>query len=104
MYVTLLDASRAFDRVNYVRLFSLLLKRGLCALTARLLLRSYVLQSMCVRWCNTLSDPFSCANGVKQGGVLSPLLFSVYMDELLGRLSRSGVGCPIDEEFVGGIS
>jgi exonuclease III len=104
VYVTLLDASRAFDRVNYVRLFSLLLKRGLCAMTARLLLRSYVLQSMCVRWCNTLSDPFSCANGVKQGGVLSPLLFSVYMDELLGRLSSSGVGCHIEGEFVGGIS
>ena len=104
VYVTLLDASRAFDRVNYVRLFSLLVKRGLCALTASLLLKSYVLQSMRVRWCNSVSDSFACNNGVKQGGVLSPLLFSVYMDELLERLSRSGVGCRINGAFIGGIS
>ena len=103
VYVTLLDASRAFDRVNYVRLFSLLLKRGMCGLTIRLLLNSYVCQSMFVRWCNITSTSFACVNGVKQGGVLSPILFSVYMDELLCRLSRLGVGCHLHGEFVGGL-
>ena len=104
VYVTLLDATKAFDRVNYVRLFSLLLQRGLCAVTARLLLGSYVRQSMSVRWCNSLSNGFTCSNGVKQGGVLSPILFSVYMDELLGRLAGSGVGCHLNGSFVGSIS
>ena len=103
VYVTLLDASRAFDRVNYVRLFSLLLNRGLCGLTACLLLRSYVFQSICVRWCSSSSVPFSCKNGVKQGGVLSPVLFAIYMDELLDRLAKSGVGCHIGNEFIGGV-
>ena len=33
------------------------------------------------------------SNGVGQGGVLSPFLFAVYLDDLLSELSLSGVGC-----------
>jgi len=43
-------------------------------------------------------------NGVKQGGVLSPVLFCIYLDNLLVRLSRSGVGCFIGETFVGALA
>ena len=42
-----------------------------------------------------------CLNGVKHGGVLSPVLFSIYMDELLVRLKSSGFGCYINNTFVG---
>ena len=41
----------------------------------------------------TLSDSFTVTNGVRQGGVLSPFLFAVYLDNLLCELSLSGVGC-----------
>ena len=34
----------------------------------------------------------SCNNGVRQGGVLSPLLFNVYVDELSDCLNKSGIG------------
>ena len=34
-------------------------------------------------------------NGVKQGGVLSPILFSIYIDEMLTRLCMSGFDCMI---------
>ena len=37
VFVVLLDASRAFDRIQYVKLFKLLLNRGLCSLIARFL-------------------------------------------------------------------
>ena len=37
-------------------------------------------------------------------GVLSPILFSVYIDELLQRLSSSGVGCHINGHFVGSVA
>ena len=35
---------------------------------------------MFVRWGNTISAQFTVANGVKQGGVISPILFKVYID------------------------
>ena len=40
-------------------------------------------------------------NGVKQGGIVSPVLFCVNLDELLQRLHESGVGCYIGSVFVG---
>ena len=40
-------------------------------------------------------------NGVKQGGVLSPLLFVIYTDSLLKRLEELGVGCHIGGHFTG---
>ena len=39
------------------------------------------------------SEPFTVSNGVRQGSVLSPILFSVYLDGLLTELRDSGVGC-----------
>ena len=41
------------------------------------------------------------SNGVKQGGVLSPVLFCVYIDGLLISLHRAGLGWHIGHMFVG---
>ena len=35
---------------------------------------------------------------------MSPILFCVYIDNLLGRLSRSGVGCYVGTNFVGALA
>ena len=103
-FVVLLDASKAFDKVEYVRLFSLLRQRGLCARVCKLLALMYTQQSMRVRWKSCTSLPFRCQNGVKQGGVLSPTLFCVFYDELLCRLERCGAGCFVGNKFVGALS
>ena len=62
-------------------------------LVLRLLVHMYKNQTLCVRWGHTLSNLFSIKNGVKQGGVLFPILFAVYTDGLLKRLQETGVGC-----------
>ena len=46
-----------------------------------------------VSWNGICSRPFAVGNGVKQGGVISPILFCIYIDILLGVLQNSGVGC-----------
>ena len=48
---------------------------------------------MCVRWNGDFSQSFHVSNGVRQGGVLSPVLFSVYVDGLLCKLRDVDVRC-----------
>ena len=43
------------------------------------------------------------SNGVRQGGVLSPILFSVYLDGLLQKLADSGAGCHWGHLFAGAV-
>ena len=38
---------------------------------------------------------FHVSNGVRQGGILSPILFNVYMDELSIELCKTDIGCDI---------
>ena len=92
VFTVLLDASKAFDRVNYIKLFEKLLEKEMCPLAMRLLLQTYLDQKLCVRWNDMLSDEFGVTNGVRHGGILSPLLFSIYIDELLCKLQNSGLG------------
>ena len=47
---------------------------------------------MCVCWKSTFSGNFTVANGVHRGEVLSPILFTLYMDDLLMDLQSLGVG------------
>ena len=95
VYGLFLDASKAFDRVDYVKLFNLLIAKGMDIKLVRCLLQMYTNQTLRVKWNNVISEEFNALNGVKQGGVLSPLLFNIYMDELIHRLRKSGVGCHV---------
>jgi hypothetical protein len=82
-HIMMLDASRAFDRVQYVKLFTILCKKGICPLVARVLANMYVLQEIQVKWNSYESAFCKVTNGVKQGGVISPIMFVNYIDELL---------------------
>ena len=48
---------------------------------------------MRVRWENCMSDYFYVSNGVRQGGILSPKLYSVCVDDLFDYLAKSQIGC-----------
>ena len=98
-----LDASKAFDRVNHEKLFRLLIRRQVPPAILRFLFSWYQSQLFMVRWNKTLSSSFGASNGVRQGGVLSPILFTVYIDELLTRLSRLGIGCYSGHLFAGSL-
>jgi len=101
VFCTFLDASKAFDRVHFCKLFRLLIERGLPPCIVRVLINLYTVNQVRVLWAGLTSDYFSALNGVKQGGVISPILFSIYIDDLLVRLSLSGVGCYVGRTFAG---
>ena len=52
----------------------------------------YQNQSMFIKWGSTFSGKFHVTNGVCQGGVLPPLLFNIYVNELSDCLNKSGIG------------
>ena len=58
---------------------------------------------MRVRWNSSNSREFLVSNGVKQGGVLSPLLLSVYLHDLLCELRQVNVGCYMNGYFMGAV-
>ena len=100
-FCTFSDASKAFDKPHYCKLFKLLVKRDVPALFVRLLTNIYTQNLVRVTWGGASSDYFSAINGVKQGAVLSPVFFCIYVDDLLLLLSKAGVGCYIGPNFVG---
>ena len=56
-----------------------------------------------MRWGNTTSQNLKVSNGVWQGGLLSPIMFALYMDDMLENLKRSNLGCHIGNVFFGGL-
>ena len=101
VYSVFLDATKAFDRVHYCKLFRVLLDKNFCPVYARMLLHMYVNQRVRIKWRNEHSQFFKVANGVKQGGVLSPILFGIYMDTLLIRLNEKDIGCHLGSKYAG---
>ena len=96
VYICFLDASKAFDRINHWTLFRKLIKRKIHWQIIRLMVFWYCTQSFSVTWGNHMSSCFNVTNGVRQGGILSPILFSVYMDDLSLLLNSSKVGCAMN--------
>jgi hypothetical protein len=61
----------------------------------------YLNQSCYIRWNSAESATFMVKNGVRQGAILSPSLFCVYLDTLLCQLRDAGIGCHIAGKFLG---
>ena len=56
---------------------------------------------MYVKWGNCMSDYFYISNVVRQGGILSPKLYSVCIDDFSEYLVKSRqIGCHIDNVCV----
>ena len=90
--VTLLDCSKAFDTCSFKIIFEKLLLRKVPAVVIRTLMFVYQEQTAWVRWGTARSSCFGVLNGTRQGSVLSPCIFAIYMDELLEELRKLGVG------------
>ena len=52
----------------------------------------------------TLERSFKTCNGVQQGGIISPVLFKIYYDELIKMLARIPHGCRVSNIYVGVLS
>jgi hypothetical protein len=48
------------------------------------------------------SEPFGVTNGTRQGSVISPTIWVVYVEELIKEMRRTGVGCTFEGIYVHG--
>ena len=92
VFVTFLDASKTFDKINYWLLFQKLFDKSFPTFIIKISVFWYTHQKMHVRWGTTTTTPFLVTNNVKQGGILSPMLFNVYIDHLNIKLNQSCIG------------
>jgi hypothetical protein len=91
VYVAFIDFKKAFDKVDHAKLLDTLHKEGIkgkffCAIQSM-----YDSLMACVRANGELSDFFDCPTGVRQGCVLSPALFSLFINQVANYVSEHGV-------------
>ena len=78
-----------------------MLTNRLPVIIVRFLLNIYLFQATRVAWNGFNSQCITVVNGVRQGAVLSPVLFCIYFDELINKLEKAKYGCYIGFCFVG---
>ena len=75
MNLCTLDISKASDNISHSILFVKLMKRGIPKALLTLIINWYSSSHSKVKWLNTYSFSYFPTLGVRQGGVLSPLMF-----------------------------
>ena len=100
VFTCFLGASKAYDRVNHWTLFKKLLKRSISIIVVRMLMFWYSKQEVCIRWVTEMLSYFNISNGVRQGGILSPSLFAIYIDDLSSLFNTSWIGCHISDVYI----
>ena len=78
MFVEFLDASKSFDKINHNILFQRLKYNNIPLYIIIFFNYWYRNQRIYIKWCNNSSDRFPVSRSVRQGGILSPLLFNLY--------------------------
>jgi hypothetical protein len=101
--VCFIDVKNAFDRVNHYKLYGKLIDRNVPLFIVRFLCMWYEKQVFAIRLGDTWSEWFTVSNGVRQGGVTSPAIFNVYVDDLNTLLLGCAVGCNIGAMFLNNV-
>ena len=93
--VAYFDVAKAFDTVWIEGLFFQLYELGIRGKTWRILFNFYVDFRCCVKVQGQISDWYSLQCGIHQGGFLSLLKYTVFINSLLNELKCSGLCCKL---------
>jgi len=85
------------DHITLMKLYENLIQRKAPMYFVWLLKHWYKEQMMQIKWGEYFSEQFHVTNGAKHGGVLSPCLFSVCLDDFFTELNNVEAGCYIGE-------
>ena len=90
-YTIFVDFSKAFDTIPHALLFYQLMTKGVHGKVLNVLRSMYSSLQSCVPTPGGLTDTdsFNCNRGTRQGCMLSPFLFSIYVSELITMLDEA---------------
>ena len=91
VYVAFIDFKKAFDSINRDILFNILRKQGIKGNLYNAVKSIYNSVKTSVKSCSGFSNSFNCPMGLRQGCSLSPILFSMFINELNDIMVESGV-------------
>ncbi len=90
-----MDLEKAYDRVDWLALWEVLRIYGVGGKLLTAIKSFYEETSTCVKISGETSEHFEIKMGLRQGCVMSPWLFSIYMDgvmrEMKGKVGEVGV-------------
>ena len=100
VFVTFLDCSKAFDTISHYGIFLKLMERSVPLCFLRIIIYLFLnLKSRC-QWRGSYTEYFDVLTGTKQGGVISPRIFTMYVDDMVIYLKKRGIGCHIIDLFL----
>ena len=100
VFCAFLDASKAFDRLVHSGLFLKLMAHGIPKIFLDLIIYWYSNLKCRVKWDDCFSKWFCIKAGVRQGGLLSPILYCLYVEDLIAILKSKDVGCYVMSVFL----
>ena len=83
LYVSFVDLTKAFDTVSRKGMWQIMERLGCPPRVLNMVIQLHDDQRGQVRLNGDLSEPFAISNGVKQGCVLAPTLFSIFFSMML---------------------
>uniref|UniRef100_A0A8D8PW97 Craniofacial development protein 2 n=2 Tax=Cacopsylla melanoneura TaxID=428564 RepID=A0A8D8PW97_9HEMI len=83
IFMAFIDYEKAFDKVNHEKLIEILEKVQIPKVDIRLIATLYWGQKGRVKTPAGLSEEFNIEKGVRQGCIISPLLFNIYAEQII---------------------
>ncbi len=103
LYAAFMDLEKAYDRVDWLALWDVLKIHGVGGKLLSAIKSFYEEASACVRISGDTSELFEIKVGLRQGCVMSPWLFNIYMDgvmrEMKGKVGEAGVRMYAEREM-----
>ena len=87
------DFSKAFDKVNHYKLISKLIDENVNKFVINTIFSMLTNTHVNVNFNNNIGSSWKLNNGTRQGAIISPILFCIYINEIIKEISESNIGC-----------
>ena len=101
IFFAFLDIEKAYDKLNRRTLLIVLEKLGIPIKIRNLIKGMYENTKAKFIFGDVITDWVQLKKGVRQGCVLSPMLFSMYTEELIRRVKKENYGVTVGENKIG---